>query len=115
MVPLGEGYLVADLIARLKCEVIVVAPNKLGCINHTLLTVRALQAAGVTSTKIALMEQLKKDASSTSNRALLSELLSPVGVFTLPFLGPNCSRLETIRKNQKELQAILSEILTRSS
>ena len=39
MVPLGEGFSVLDLIAKLGCEAIVVSRNRLGTINHTLLTV----------------------------------------------------------------------------
>src|ERR1041385_8329560 len=35
LVPLGEKYLVRDLIKRLNCEVIVVSRNQLGTINHT--------------------------------------------------------------------------------
>ncbi|MGD0260516.1 MAG: AAA family ATPase [Verrucomicrobiota bacterium] len=35
LVPLGEGLIVRDLIARLDWEVIVVGCNRLGAINHT--------------------------------------------------------------------------------
>ena len=40
--PLGWKFSAADLIARLRCDVCVVAANKLGVLNHVLLTVRAL-------------------------------------------------------------------------
>ena len=40
--PLGEGFSVLDLIAKLGCETVVVSRNQLGTINHTLLTVDAL-------------------------------------------------------------------------
>ena len=41
MVPLGKGFLVADLIVKLEAAVVVVARNKLGAINHILLTLNA--------------------------------------------------------------------------
>jgi dethiobiotin synthetase len=55
MVPLGRGFTVADLIAGLGCEVVVVGRNQLGVINHTLLTVGALQNIGVKRVVVALM------------------------------------------------------------
>ncbi|TDE29272.1 dethiobiotin synthase [Flavobacterium ranwuense] len=43
MVPLNDDSLVIDLIEKLKAEVILVSRNYLGSINHTLLSVEALQ------------------------------------------------------------------------
>lgn len=43
MVPLGPDYTVRDLIAALGCEVLLVSANRLGTINHTLLSIHALQ------------------------------------------------------------------------
>jgi dethiobiotin synthase len=42
LVPLGPAHFVLDLIRELRCEVVVVSCNKLGTLNHTLLTVQAL-------------------------------------------------------------------------
>jgi len=49
LVPLGEKYFVSDLIRSLNCEVIIVSRNRLGTINHTLLTLSVLQALGLKS------------------------------------------------------------------
>jgi dethiobiotin synthetase len=43
LVPLNTKHFVVDLVSYLKCEVIVVANLYLGSINHTLLTIEALQ------------------------------------------------------------------------
>jgi len=43
MVPLTKGFLVCDLVARLGLSVLVVAGNRLGCVNHALLTVEAIR------------------------------------------------------------------------
>ena len=47
LVPLNEKELFIDVAADLDLPVLVVAANKLGAINHTLLTVEALQARNV--------------------------------------------------------------------
>jgi dethiobiotin synthetase len=47
MVPLNERHFVRDLIIHLNFPVLVVARSGLGTINHTLLTLGALRAAGI--------------------------------------------------------------------
>jgi dethiobiotin synthetase len=47
LVPLAPGLLIADLIRQLELEVIVVSRHYLGSINHTLLTLEALQRRGL--------------------------------------------------------------------
>ncbi|QJX48019.1 dethiobiotin synthase [Hymenobacter taeanensis] len=47
LVPLAPSLLIADLVLHLGLEVVVVSRNYLGSINHTLLTLEALQARGI--------------------------------------------------------------------
>jgi len=47
MVPLNKNYLVIDLIKDLEAEVVLVSKNYLGSINHTLLSVEALQSRNI--------------------------------------------------------------------
>jgi dethiobiotin synthetase len=47
MVPLNKQFLMIDLIKKLELAVIIVSISKLGTINHTLLTIEALQARGI--------------------------------------------------------------------
>ncbi|MHB9037693.1 MAG: dethiobiotin synthase [Armatimonadota bacterium] len=44
LVPITESELLADVAVRLDIPVVIVVNNKLGCINHTLLTVEALRS-----------------------------------------------------------------------
>jgi dethiobiotin synthetase len=111
LVPLGEGYNVADLITRLNCEVIVVSRNRLGTINHTLLTVRALQRAGINAIKVVLMSVGSGDESSPSNPLILAELLGRVPVLPVGFLGRNPLRPEAVKARQKIVEKILAAIL----
>ncbi|TYZ14168.1 dethiobiotin synthase [Hymenobacter lutimineralis] len=47
LVPLAPGFLIADLIGQFGLDVVVVSRNYLGSINHTLLTLEALQTRGL--------------------------------------------------------------------
>jgi dethiobiotin synthetase len=110
LVPLGEGYTVADLIARIACPVAVVARDQLGAINHTLLTVSALQGLGVKQLQVFLMSQREPDPASRSNHAILSELVTPVKVWTVPYLGPNLGSVEALRKSEKKVKKVLARL-----
>ena len=46
-VPLGNGWTMLDLMQRLDLPVIVVADNRLGVVNHALLTLEALRGHGL--------------------------------------------------------------------
>jgi len=112
MVPLGEGFNVADLIAGLNCRVIVAARNRLGTINHTLLTVHALKANGIKGKDIvvALMAEPKPDLSSRSNQRIISDLIRPVGVVSIPFLGVKPMARESVVKNHKKAKTFLAKL-----
>jgi dethiobiotin synthase len=134
LVPLGEGYTVADLISALSCNVVTVSANKLGTISHTLMTLkllsvlmhnslrihrRPLSTAGhhrrrdhVLPLKVVLMGVQEPDFSSRSNAAVLAELLAPVPVLSLPFLGEKPANPRALKKNEKKIQKALAVILS---
>jgi dethiobiotin synthetase len=111
LVPLGEGFTVRDLIARLGCEVIVVSRGRLGTINHTLLTVEALQRIEIQRLKAVLMSSQKGDSATRSNGLILAELLAPTPVLPVGFLGRNPLRLEALKKSEKKIEKTLARIL----
>jgi dethiobiotin synthetase len=47
LVPITETETIADLAVRLDLPVIVVVANRLGCLNHTLLTLESIRARGL--------------------------------------------------------------------
>lgn len=53
-VPIAPGFGVPELAQALGFPVLVVAANRLGCINHTLLTVEAVQQAGLSVAGVVL-------------------------------------------------------------
>ncbi len=109
LVPLGPDFAVVDLISKLRCRVVVAARNRLGTINHTLLTAGALRVAGVKPQylSVVLMSQRIRDASCRSNRGTLAELLAPVPVLQIPYLGGRISSRAAIVTSHPKVQKTL--------
>ena len=108
LVPLGQGYSVADLIACLKCETIVVARNKLGTINHTLLSIEALRKRGVDRIKVVLNEEKTKDDSVKSNAMTIAQTAGNISVLSLRNFGNEAAfpgAVKTIAKKSKKTLA----------
>ena len=80
-------------------------------IGALLLTVGALQHAGVSKVKVVLMSLPPRDSSAGSNGLILSELLAPIAVFAVPFLGRNPARFEAIKTAEKKVKKTLARIL----
>ena len=110
LVPLGNDFTVADVIANLECDVVVVAQNRLGVINHMMLTVEALRARRVKRIKAVLMTQSSTDYSARSNAAILSETIANIGVFSLPHLGAGATRFSPVKTNAKKNKITLARI-----
>ena len=85
--PLGENFNSRDLIAALSATPIIVAQNKLGAVNHILLTLEALPKNLRAKAKVVLMSPPKPDAATKSNVKLLEQFLAPEKIFALPWLG----------------------------
>jgi dethiobiotin synthetase len=90
MVPLSGRWLVRDLAAALGLPLVVAARPGLGTISHTLLTLEAARAAGLTVSAVVLMPwPAEPDAIERSNRETIASL-GGVEVATLPLLaGPD--------------------------
>lgn len=66
----------ADFVASLNLPIIVVVNNRLGCLNHTLLTVKNIQQRGLTCAGVILnYAHDERDAASISNRMVLQNFL----------------------------------------
>jgi dethiobiotin synthetase len=75
-VPISVHYDFRDLARDLGLNVIIVAANRLGVLNHSRLTVEAVQAAGLTCSLIALNSvQADADLSQTTNLSVLENLM----------------------------------------
>jgi len=89
LVPVTGRLSCADLFARWRLELIVVAANRLGAINHTLLTVQAARAAGL-SVRCVVLNSLTRetaDLAMQTNADALTQLLPRVRVVCWPWLA----------------------------
>ena len=114
LVPLGEGYTWANVIRKLDCDNIVVSANRLGTINHTLLTIKTLQdivPKRLTVVLTSLLSPRKATPAARSNARTLAELLPSTHLFQVPFLGPHPLRFQALKKNQKKIKKVLARIL----
>jgi dethiobiotin synthetase len=86
LVPLTAGYLVGDLARDLALPVVIAASPALGTINHTLLTIDAVRAAGLDVGGVVLTPwPAEPSPMERSNRETI-ERLGLVPVETLPRL-----------------------------
>ena len=111
MVPLNERWTLADLVGRLKCEVIVVGRNRLGTLNHTLLTVAALKKMGMTAFKVVLMEQKRRDYSARSNLRILAERLGKWRVFGVEYLAGGAGKRGGQKKSEDKMKKTLAQLV----
>ena len=85
--PLGEDFDSRDLITALRATPLIVASDKLGVVNHILLTLEALPKNLRRKAKIVLMSPARPDAASKTNRDLLAGLVDAKKIVSLPWLG----------------------------
>jgi len=83
LVPINESQTMADWIAYLALPVLVVARSGLGTINHTLLTLEALQARSLRVVGVMMIGEPNAD-----NRASIERYGHVPVVGEMPFLTP---------------------------
>jgi dethiobiotin synthetase len=80
--PLGDNFNSRDLILQLDAVPIIGAPNRLGVVNHVLLTLEALPPNFRARARVVLLPFGKPDASAKSNAGLLLEFFDAKRLFT---------------------------------
>ncbi len=89
MVPITPGYLVRDLAVDLALPVVIASRTGLGTINHTLLTVEAARAAGLSVAAVVMTPwRSEPEPIELSNRDTI-ERLGGVPVHGLPPTDPD--------------------------
>lgn len=92
LVPIAPGLDFGALFKRWSLPIIVVAANRLGVINHTLLTVQAAERAGLMVKGVVLNHNKRRgnggafDVAEHTNFAALTALLPGMTVLTFPFV-----------------------------
>ena len=88
LVPITTTFSFLDLFARWHCELVLVAGNRIGVLNHVMLTVMAAQAAGVTVRAIVLTAFSGSDAdiAQATNYDALLMLLPDHAIYRFPWV-----------------------------
>jgi len=91
LVPIRPDYFVSDLAAAMKLAVLVVAQNRLGCLNHAALTVRSVAAYELRCIGLVLNStEMASDIAALTNADILKQILN---VPLLAGLGENLTEL----------------------
>ena len=77
MVPIRPDYFMSDLAVEMKLPILVVAQNRLGCLNHAALTVRCVVAHKLRCVGVALSDDLPtRDIAALTNADILKKILN---------------------------------------
>jgi dethiobiotin synthetase len=91
MVPIRSDYFISDLAAEMKLPVLVVTQNRLGCLNHTALTVRSVTDYNLPCLAVVLNGvPVPGDVAALTNADILKRILN---VPLLVGLGENLMEL----------------------
>jgi dethiobiotin synthetase len=91
LVPIRSDYFVSDLAVAMKLPVLVVAQNRLGCLNHATLTVRSVAAHHLRCLGLVLNNTgTTSDIAALTNADILKRILN---VPLLTGLGENLTEL----------------------
>ena len=89
--PIRPDYFVSDLAVVMKLPVLVVAQNRLGCLNHAALTVRSVAAYQLRCVGLVLNStEITSDVAALTNADILKRILN---VPLLAGLGENLTEL----------------------
>jgi len=106
--PLGAGYSFAEVRQHFGGRALIVAPNRLGVLNHVLLTLHRLGRARAC---VVLMGQCRPDPAAVSNARALRRWRPGTSVWELPWLGPGLMRKRGILAAGKKMRKTLAKIL----
>lgn len=85
-VPIERNYYVADLAVEMGLPVAIVVANRLGALNHALLTVEAVRARGLECAGLILNHPSQdEDIATTTNRGVLEEFAGVPILFDIAY------------------------------
>ena len=77
LVPIARDFFISDLAAEFALPVAVVVANKLGALNHALLTIEAIRARGLECAGVIFNHATSalEDVAAITNRGMLEDIL----------------------------------------
>ena len=86
LVPIARDYYVSDLAVEMGLPVAIVVANRLGALNHALLTVAAVRARGLECAGLILNHPSEEeDIATTTNRGVLEEFAGVPILFDIAY------------------------------
>jgi len=78
MVPIRPDYFMSDLAVEMRLPILVVAQNRLGCLNHVALTVRSMVAHKLRCVGVVLngVRAARDDIATLTNADILKKILN---------------------------------------
>ena len=86
LVPLAKGLSVCDLVARLGLSVLIVVKNRLGCVNHALLTVEAVSQRDIPVEGL-IFSRVNEEESQSPEELLVDNIRTVEEITGVPVLG----------------------------
>jgi dethiobiotin synthetase len=96
LVPVTWEWNMADLARVLGARALVVAADRLGTINHTLLTLSALELTGIACVGVVLLTPERRDQSTGQNGAAIARLSGIDRVVTLARSGDDAAAAASV-------------------
>jgi dethiobiotin synthetase len=109
--PLGHNFDARNLIRELGAQVIVATANRLGVLNHVLLTVDALRHGEQNPIKLVLVDVGATEPATDSNPGDLRLLLKNIPLFRIPYIRRFEPTATCIRTAAEQMGDVLDEIL----
>jgi dethiobiotin synthetase len=111
LVPLNESFTVKELLLRLHPMVCVSARNRLGAINHVLLTYDRLKQDGHRWIKVVLMGPKRENLASKTNPGIIMQYIGRKNVVLIDHLGSGAKSKSACENNAKKYQKPLDLVL----
>jgi len=112
--PVTQKHTIATIGQKIGFNVILIAQNRVGVINHVLLTIEAALSRGLSVACIILMEQEEPDDSAADNIELIRLHLPSIddfkGIYEFPWLGGEADNPNLIAKNVIKAESVLNKI-----
>jgi dethiobiotin synthetase len=96
LAPVTWEWNMADVARSLAAAALVVSADRLGTINHTLLTLSALELAGIPCACVVLTAAEKTDQSAGSNAAAIARLSGIERILSVPKVGDDAAAAASV-------------------
>ena len=99
MVPLTRDYLISDFIQEIQAEVLLVTANRLGTVNHTLLSYDFLEKRGINCLGIVINDLgIQQDKVFVDNEKVINQFCQQKILFHTPYFFTGQKQGEEIKK-----------------